>query len=176
MVSWKRSQSGEVFAIMTFWELKPRRVLALASVCLAGCALSLTAEDTPAVSLGRVAQFELKDVQGKTHTQKSWAAAPAIVHLFLGTECPVANGYAPEMSRLAKQFAERGVVFVGVHCDPDVTAMLAAQHAREYQLTFPILLDPKQTLAKPAGVHTMSAAVVLSPDGEVVYRGRIDDR
>ncbi len=154
-----------------------RKALAIGVwLTMAWVIVEIRAAQRPVVSLGRVTQFELQDLQGKTHTRKSWPAAPAVVYLFLGTECPVANGYAPEMVRLAKQFSERGVVFVGVHCDPDVTATLAAQHAREYQLTFPILLDAEQTLAKPAGVHTMSASVVLLPDGEVVYRGRIDDR
>ncbi len=38
------------------------------------------------------------------------------------------------------------------------------------------LLDPEQKLAKPAGVRTMAASVVLLPDDEVVYRERINDR
>ncbi len=167
-----------MLAIMKLNEWKRGRALGLASLCLVCWTVSRAADDAgqPTVSLGRVTQFSLQDAQGMTHTRKSWQAAPAVVLLFLGTECPVANGYAPEMTRLTKHFSDGGVVFVGVHCDPDVTAKLAAQHAREYQLTFPILLDPVQTLAKPTGVHTMSASVVLLPDGEVVYRGRIDDR
>ncbi len=164
--------------MMKFTALKHPRILALAWLGLTCCSASRAADDAgqPAVSLGRIAQFSLQDAQGMTHTRKTWQAAPAVVLLFLGIECPVANGYAPEMTRLSKEFVDRGVVFVGVHCDPDVTAKLATQHAREYQLTFPILLDPEQKLAKPAGVRMMSAAVVLLPDGEVVYRGRIDDR
>ena len=158
--------------------LKPQSALWLAIVCLACCTAGLAADEAESskVSLGRVAEFSLQDLQGKTHTPKSWKSAPAVVLLFLGIECPLANGYAPEMTRLAKAFQDRGVVFVGVHCDPDVTAAVAVQHAKEYQLTFPMLLDPQQQLAKSAGVRMMSVAVVLRPDVEVAYRGRIDDR
>lgn len=164
--------------MMKFTALQLPRIVALAWLGLACWSASRAADDAgPATaSLGKISQFSLQDAQGKTHTRKTWQAAPAVVLFFLGTECPVANGYAPEMTRLAQEYADRGVVFVGVHGDPDVTAKLATQHAREYQLTFPILLDPEQKLAKPAGVRMMSAAVVLLPDGEVVYRGRIDDR
>ena len=166
--------------MMKFTALKHPRIMAftLAWLGVACRSASHAADDAGqvAVSLGRITQFSLQDAQGMTHTRKSWQAAPAVVLLFLGIECPVANGYAPEMTRLAQEFADRGVVFVGVHGDPDVTAKLATQHAREYQLTFPILLDPEQKLAKPAGVRMMSTAIVLLPDGEVVYRGRIDDR
>lgn len=127
-------------------------------------------------SLGRVEQFSLPDASGITHTRSSWQESKAIVLVFLGTECPVSNGYAPEMIRLVQEFSSRGVKFVGVHCDPDVTKQIAAQHAREYGLSFPILLDPQQILARPTGAQMMPEAVVLLPDGEVAYRGRIDDR
>jgi hypothetical protein len=43
-------------------------------------------------------------------------------------------------------------------------------------LAFSILLDPDQRVARQAGVSVTPEAVVLLPDGQVVYRGRIDDR
>jgi hypothetical protein len=98
------------------------------------------------------------------------------VLVFLGTECPVSNGYAPELVRIAKEFAPRGILVVAVHGDPDVTQAMAAAHAREYGLTFPILLDPEQRLAAATGVTTMPEVALLLSTGEAVYRGRIDDK
>ncbi len=40
----------------------------------------------------------------------------------------------------------------------------------------PMLLDPAQTLAKRTGVALTPTAVILSPAGELLYRGRIDNR
>ena len=39
-----------------------------------------------------------------------------------------------------------------------------------------LLLDPAQKLAAQAGVKIMPEAVVLKPDGQILYRGRIDNR
>ena len=64
----------------------------------------------------------------------------------------------------------------GVHCEADLSATDAAKHAKEYGLTFPILLDPTQKLARAVGATITPQAVLLSPQGDVLYRGRIDDR
>ena len=123
-------------------------------------------------------RFSLSDAQGKSCTSAKRVAGgcKAVVLLFLSTECPISNGYAPEMARLAKEFGSRGVMFYGVHCDSDVTAEIAAAHAKDYGLEFTMLLDPKQVLPPQTGAKVTPEAVVLSPAGEILYRGRIDDR
>jgi peroxiredoxin len=126
--------------------------------------------------LGAVKDFSLSDTKGQKHTAAEWKGNKAVVLIFLGTECPVSNGYAPEYVRLAKRFGERGVRFYGIHADPDVSAEAAAKHAAEYDLTFPILLDPTHAVARQAGVKVVPEVVVLAPTGQVHYRGRIDDR
>lgn len=123
-----------------------------------------------------IRDFRLKDAAGKEHTIADWKGRKAVVLFFLATECPVSNFYAPEYVDLAKMYGKRGVAFYGIHCDPDVTAEQASKHAKDYKLTFPILLDPKQVLAAATGVQVTPEAVVLLPDGNVQYRGRIDDR
>lgn len=125
---------------------------------------------------GKVAEFALLDAQGRRHTRKDWEGRKAIVLYFLGTECPVSNGYAPLMQRLAMAYGSRGVVFYGIHPDPDVTAANALRHGREYRLTFPLLLDPAQVLTRQIGPRVVPEAAVLMPTGEVLYRGRLDDR
>lgn len=100
----------------------------------------------------------------------------AVILFFLGIECPVSNGYAPEMRRLTEAYQSRRVAFRGVHVDPGVTAEAAAKHAADFRLNFPVLLDADGRLAEQSGVEVTPEAVVLDPDGQVVYRGRIDDR
>jgi peroxiredoxin len=131
--------------------------------------------DSPGVAR-RVKDFTLKDSAGRLHTSAAWRGRTAVVLFFLGMECPVSNGYAPEMTRLARAYRTRGVLFWGVHPDPDVTPAAAARHAREYRLDFQVLLDPRQDLARQAGVRVTPEVVVLSPTGEVLYRGQIDDK
>ncbi len=82
----------------------------------------------------------------------------------------------PTCSALADDYRAKGVAVYGVHSDPDVTPEAAAAHAEEYSLTFPMLLDPFQDLAGQVGVQVTPEAAVLDADGQVLYRGRIDDR
>ena len=118
----------------------------------------------------------LPDAFGKLHSLAEWSDRRAVVLLFLGVECPISNGLAPEMERLARHYETRGFAFCGVHADADVTPELAARHAEEFGLSFPILLDTDQDVAGQAGVTHTPEAVILSPGGLVRYRGRIDDR
>jgi peroxiredoxin len=123
-----------------------------------------------------VRDFALADVKGQRHTAADWKDKSAVVLLFVATECPVSNYYASEYVRLAKAFAEKGVLFYGVHPDPDVTTTDAAKHADEYRLPFPVLVDPTHAVTAQTGVRVVPEAVVLSAAGRILYRGRIDDR
>jgi hypothetical protein len=52
----------------------------------------------------------------------------------------------------------------------------AAKYAGEYNFSFPVLLDPRQDLVRLAGATVTPQAVILSSRGEMLYRGRIDNR
>ncbi len=54
--------------------------------------------------------------------------------------------------------------------------MKSANTLREFAYTFPYLLDPKESLAAFTGATTTPEAAVLSPHGELLYLGRIDNR
>mgnify|MGYP002622769788 FL=1 len=148
-------------------------VLLIGGFALLGNAASTWSADTPAA---RIMKFSLPDSTGKLHTPKEWRDQEAVVLYFIGTECPVSNGYSPDMQAIAKKYGPRGVVRYGVHVDPSVSAEVPAAHAKDYGLAFPILLDHEQKLAQMAGARVTPDAIVVTPDGTVRYRGRIDNR
>ena len=80
------------------------------------------------------------------------------------------------MSRLAREFGPRGILFFGIHPGPEMTAQSAAAHAASRGLPFSILLDPEEKVARQAGVRITPEAVVLAPDGQIVYRCSFDER
>jgi peroxiredoxin len=129
-----------------------------------------------AADLGSIGPFTLNDVDGKPRAAAEWSQAKAVVYCVLGTECPVSNGYCPQMQRLADKYADRGVAFVGAYAEPDVTADEAKKHGEEYGLKFARLLDPEHRLIGASGARRMPTFVVVRPDGRIAYRGRIDDR
>jgi len=120
--------------------------------------------------------FDLLDAAGRRHTAREWKEARAVALFFIAAECPISNRYAPEINRIVAAYSARGVAFYGVHSDPDVGAEAARRHARDYGFDFPVLLDPAQTLASQTGVTLTPTAMILGPAGELLYRGRIDNR
>ena len=99
----------------------------------------------------------------------------AKVFIFSTIDCPVANGYSPEISRLAKVYKDRGVSFHLIHVDPDTDLAKAKKHAQEYSLSLPILLDPKHELVAFTKAEITPEAAIVTPDKKIPYRGRIDN-
>ena len=110
------------------------------------------------------------------HTSSELRPHPATVLLFVATECPNANTYAPVLARLYREYSARGVLFLAVYSDPADNAAAVQKHDAEYQIPYPGLLDPHQSLARQTGARSTPEAVILSPAGDVLYRGRVDDR
>jgi len=100
----------------------------------------------------------------------------AAAFVFVSTECPISNRYAPEIRRLVDAFAPKGVVFRLVYPNPADTADAIRHHLTGFDFGgVDPLRDPTQALVRFTGATvTPEAAVVMG--GRVVYRGRIDDR
>jgi hypothetical protein len=98
------------------------------------------------------------------------------VLLFVGTDCPVSNRYAPEIRRLHAAFSGRGVEFWLVYPNAGDDAASIRSHLAEHDLPLRALRDPAHALVRRAGVRVTPEAAVFTGDGPPAYRGRIDDR
>ena len=116
------------------------------------------------------------DVDGRTHRPADETDTKAIALVFILTDCPIANSYQPALNRLYDAFGSRGVALFLIHADPAVTAEQAREHARQFEIRSPVVLDPEHRWVKQAGATVTPEATVFSPTGEVLYRGRIDDQ
>ena len=124
---------------------------------------------------GRLPQFSLEDTEGRVHTPAEWSARRAVVLFFLTTDCPLCNTYVPELNRIAQAYSPRGVAFYAVQGDATIPAADVRRHAREYAYTFPYLFDQDESLATYTGATTTPEAAVLSPSGQLLYLGRVDN-
>jgi peroxiredoxin len=129
-----------------------------------------------AVALAAVPQIKFRDTGGGVHATSEWSGAKAVLLFFVMTDCPVANGYVPEMNRIREAYAPRGVRVYAVQTDTTIPDAAVAAYAHDYHYSFPMLLDPRQELVALAGATMVPQAAVLSPDGRVLYLGRIDNR
>jgi len=118
--------------------------------------------------------LKFNDLDGKAQ-QPLRVEGKANVLLFLAMECPISNGYSPEIKKLVQDFKDQPVRFFAVHPDSDVTTVAARKHTQEYGLPLPVLLDRKHDLVKAVGAKITPEAVVLTAGGDIAYQGRIDD-
>ncbi|MEM8710527.1 MAG: redoxin domain-containing protein [Planctomycetota bacterium] len=101
---------------------------------------------------------------------------PPTVLLFIASDCPVANGYAPSITAIRRDYANEGVRFFLVNVEGKASKAELLTHANEYELAAPILLDHRHKLARRVAATVTPEAVVIRPGGAIAYRGRIDDR
>lgn len=100
----------------------------------------------------------------------------AIVFVFVGTDCPISNRYAPKVRRLFDTFTSRGVAVWLVYPDPRDSPDAIRAHLEAFAYPERVLRDPHQTLVKETQVLVTPEAAVYDNRGRLVYRGRIDDR
>jgi thiol-disulfide isomerase/thioredoxin len=121
-------------------------------------------------------EFSLQDSTGATHTAAGLARERATVFVFVATDCPNSNTYAPVLARLYRQYSPRGVAFFNVYSDPAETSASVHKHDTDFDVPFRALLDPHQTLARETGARSTPEVVIIGPKGQEFYRGRIDNR
>ncbi len=99
----------------------------------------------------------------------------ATVLLFVMTDCPISNRYAPEIRRLHDEFA--GMVrFWLVYVDAERPVDELREHRSSFGYPFGALRDVDGALVARAGATVTPEVAVFDADRRLIYRGRIDDR
>lgn len=97
------------------------------------------------------------------------------VLIFTTVDCPIANGYAPQINQIVKDYTDKHVAFFLVHVDSDVTTKDAREHAKDYGYTCPVILDPEHKIVNFVGATMTPEACVFTREGKLAYLGRIND-
>ncbi len=135
----------------------------LRALCFAGLLVSAArAQDSPTPSGAVEHPFQ--------------SAAHVRVFLFVRTDCPISNRYAPELRRIAGEFKGQSVDFWLVYSDRSEKPASIQQQISDYKLPGQAVLDPHQELAKRAEATVSPQAAVFDHAGRLMYSGRIDDR
>ena len=103
-------------------------------------------------------------------------AVRATVMLFVTTECPISNRYAPDIQRMEAAFARQGVRFWLVYPYAADSSEAITRHMSAFGLNGRALRDSAHALVRLAGATVSPEAAVFDGRGTLVYRGRIDDR
>jgi peroxiredoxin len=125
----------------------------------------------------RVPDFALLDQRGRSH-ELSRTEAAVVVIFVTGNGCPVARQSIATLKDLSRTYAARGVVFWLLDAQPQDDRASIQKEAEEFDVgRLPILHDEAQIVARRLGIrHTGEAIAISTRDGQVFYRGAIDDR
>src|SRR5580700_6636044 len=138
-------------------------VVAIIAAGLASFAsISLDAENT-AFDLAGNPVDPLKSGSGKI-----------VVLVFVRTDCPVSNRYAPTIQKLSEEHAAKAAFWL-VYPSKSESAEVIRKHEREYGYKIPALRDPQHVLVKQSQVEITPEVAVFGTDRRLVYHGRIDN-
>lgn len=101
--------------------------------------------------------------------------ANPVVLVFLDHECPISQRYTPKLNDLYAFAKKNQIQLYGIMSDRVISWQEAQEFSREYELKFPLLFDSEGNLAHLLKPTTVPEAYLITPDNQIIYRGRIDD-
>jgi hypothetical protein len=129
----------------------------------------------PLLAVSRGGQEAAIDLSGAPVDPLKAAAGKVVVLIFVRTDCPISNRYAPTIRHLSAQHAGKAVFWL-VYPDKAESAEAIRKHERDFKYELPALRDLRHTLVKQSRAQITPEAAVFDANHRLVYHGRIDDR
>jgi Redoxin len=97
-----------------------------------------------------------------------------VVLIFVRTDCPISNRYAPAIQRISASYTGKATFWL-VYPDKAESSAAIEKHLREYGYKLPALHDPQHSLVKLGHAQVTPEVAVFDSSGQLVYHGRIDN-
>ncbi len=114
------------------------------------------------------------DLAGKPLDPLKASNGKITVLIFVRTDCPISNRYAPLLQRLHNSFSAKAKFWL-VYPDKKVAASEIAAHQKQFHSSISALRDPDHSLVKLARATITPEAAVFDTQGRLLYLGRIDN-
>lgn len=141
------------------------------------CAVALALVLLNGASVRPTAAFPDKtaeDLSGKALDPLRVSQGRLVVLVFVRTDCPISNRYAPLLQELSEKF--RGKInFWLVYPDRNESAPQIKTHLQEFHYSIPALRDTQHALVKRSQATITPEAALFDPSGRLLYHGRIDN-
>ncbi|MEO7507717.1 MAG: thioredoxin family protein [Pyrinomonadaceae bacterium] len=122
-----------------------------------------------------VADFKLKDANGKSQTLSSVKGSKGTVLIWVSAQCPMVRAYNERIVQLAADFQSQGINVVGINSNSTESADEIKAHASAVHYSFPVLIDKGNKIADMLGAERTPETILLDANNVIVYRGRIDN-
>jgi hypothetical protein len=114
------------------------------------------------------------DLEGKPFDPFRAASGKVVVLIFVRTDCPISNRYAPMIQQLGTDRVDRAAFFL-VYPSHKETAKAIRTHLKQFRYTLAAIRDPQHILVKQSAAQITPEAAVFNAKGQLVYHGRIDN-
>jgi peroxiredoxin len=110
--------------------------------------------------------FSLKSLDNKEYSRNTLLQRGPVVAAFFKVSCPVCQFTFPFLERLYQRYGSDGVTFLGISQDD---ARSTSKFAREYGITFPILIDDENgyVVSNAYGLTNVPTIFLIDVDGTV---------
>jgi thiol-disulfide isomerase/thioredoxin len=128
----------------------------------------------PLASTSPAAENTGFDLRGNPVDPLKSAGGKVVVLVFVRTDCPVSNRYAPFIQKLSTEQAGKAAFWL-IYPGKSESVEAIRKHEREYGYKIPALRDPQHVLVKESQVQITPEVAVFDASKRLVYHGRIDN-
>ena len=113
--------------------------------------------------------FTLKNLANKKMQLKDYLAEGPVLLDFWATWCKPCIKAFPKLEATHKKYSPRGFNVVAINNDSPRNQSKIKPFLKSLKVSFPVLLDPKNTTMRDFGVMVMPTSVLLSKEGEILH-------
>jgi peroxiredoxin len=118
--------------------------------------------------------FELPDLEGMPVKLSDFKGNVVVLNFF-GSWCEPCGKEMPSLEKAFQRNKEHGLVVLGIAADPE-GAKTVTPFLKQHNVTFPVLLDPKNEVFSRYFVRAIPVTYLLDRKGKIatMYRGEAD--
>ena len=109
--------------------------------------------------------FTLNDLKGNEVSFSQFRGKTVLLN-FWATWCEACKEELPSMQRMHEALSKKGIQIVAVSIDRG-NADRVQKYVDQYQLTFPVLLDPDQQIRKSYFIMGLPTSYLIDPEGKL---------
>lgn len=118
--------------------------------------------------------FTLTDTNGKSQSFNDLKGKNGAVIVFVSAQCPMVKAYNERISKLAADYAAKGVNFIGINSNSTESLDWVKSHTEE-NYKFSVLIDKGNVIADKFGASVTPEMFYFNEKNVLVYRGAIDN-
>lgn len=119
--------------------------------------------------------FELQDHAGKTHSLSAYAGKIIVLN-FCSQECPWSRGADAKINEVARAYAPKEVVFLGIDSHRSTQPEAIQAHTENAGVPYPVLKDTGNAYADKLGAQRTPEFFIVDRQGKLAYHGAFDNR